>query len=85
MPVFFKGKHMKKKIVYLFITIMMILLDQWTKSIVVKYVKGKEDIVWIKNVFELQYCENTGAAFSSFTGKQVFLLTVTILVLAFVI
>lgn len=77
---------MKRKIVFLITSALMIALDQWSKFWIVANLKGHENIVWIKNVFELEYVENTGAAFSSFTGKQAFLLTITslILILAFI-
>lgn len=74
---------MKKKLYYLFAIIIMIALDQWSKSWIVNNLKGKENIVWIKNVFELEYLENTGAAFSSFLGKQGFLIALTVCILAF--
>lgn len=72
---------MKKKIIFLISCALMILLDQWSKSWMVNNLKGKENIVWIKNVFELEYLENNGAAFSSFSGKQAFLLILTAIIL----
>jgi len=79
---------MKKSVTYILYTViaaLMIILDQVTKSFAVNNLKGKENIVWIKNVFELEYLENTGAAFSSFMGKQGFLIGLTSLVLLFCI
>lgn len=79
-------KKSVKNIIYFVVCILLILLDQLSKSHIVKYLKPREEnIVWIKNVFELQYVENDGAAFSSFAGKQAFLLIITSLVLLFVI
>ena len=72
-------------LIYFFICALMVALDQVTKYLAVIHLKGKENAVWIKNVFELQYVENDGAAFSSFSGKQGFLLAVTIVVLLLVI
>lgn len=72
-------------ILYAVLALLMVALDQLSKAHIVKILKGKENIVWIKNVFELEYLENTGAAFSSFTGKQGFLLTLTSIVLLFCI
>ena len=51
-----------------------IVLDQWTKFLATTYLKGKEDIVLIKNVFCLHYLENRGAAFGIFQGQKTFLL-----------
>ena len=71
--------------IYLLACALMVALDQVTKYFATVNLKGRENAVWIKNVFELQYCENTGAAFSSFTGKQGFLLTITSIVLLVVL
>ncbi len=79
---------MKKKViipVYAVLAALLVVLDQVSKSHIVKYLKGNENIVWIKNVFELEYLENTGAAFSSFLGKRGFLITLTSIVLLFCI
>ncbi len=80
---------MKKPVklsIYAIIAALMVALDQISKAHIVKYLKPLDhNIVWIKNVFELEYLENTGAAFSSFTGKQGFLITLTFIVLGFCI
>lgn len=76
---------MKRRISFTLMAVVLIIIDQLSKSWIVKNLKGKENIVIIKNVFELEYLENTGAAFSSFTGKQVFLLVLTSVILLFVI
>ena len=49
-----------------------IVLDQWTKFLATTYLKGKEDIVLIKNVFCLHYLENRGAAFGIFKDRNIF-------------
>lgn len=71
--------------IYAVLAGVLIVLDQLTKVMAVNALKGKPNIVWIKNVFELEYLENTGAAFSSFMGKQGFLLTFTAIILLFCI
>ena len=75
------GKGIVVKIIYAIAAVLMIVLDQVTKSWIYNNLRGHENIVWIKNVFELQYVENTGAAFSSFSGKQTFLLILTSIIL----
>ena len=74
-----------KKLIYLIYAAILVFIDQITKYWIVANLKGKENIVIIKKVFELEYVENDGAAFSSFSGKQVFLLILTVVILAFVI
>jgi len=74
-----------KLTIYLIVCALMVALDQVTKYFAVINLKGKENAVWIKNVFELQYVENDGAAFSSFSGKQGFLLAITSIVLLLVL
>ena len=78
-------KKSVKYIIYLAVCALLVVLDQITKNLAVTALKGKDNAVWIKNVFELEYCENTGAAFSSFTGKQGFLLAITSIVLVLIL
>lgn len=79
------NKRTKYSIVYLIASVLMVLLDQFTKSLAVSKLKGKEAYVVIKKIFEFDYVENPGAAFSSFLGKQGFLLTVTAIIMVFII
>ncbi|MCQ2520053.1 MAG: signal peptidase II [Lachnospiraceae bacterium] len=75
------NNKLKKNIIFSAVCAALIAFDQWTKAWMVANLKGKPNIVWIKNVFELEYLENTGAAFSSFSGRQVFLLVLTMIIL----
>ena len=65
-------------------SILLILLDQWTKYLAVSHLKGQPPLVLIEGVFELLYSENRGAAFSILQGKQGFLFLITLAVLIFV-
>ncbi len=49
-----------------------VLFDQWTKLLVLTHLKGHDSYIVIKNVFELEYLENRGAAFGMLQGKQFF-------------
>lgn len=62
-----------------------ILIDQGTKMLAVAHLKGKEAILIIPNVFQLQYLENHGAAFGILQNKRGFLLVITICILAAII
>ncbi|MDR1800946.1 MAG: signal peptidase II [Lachnospiraceae bacterium] len=57
-----------------------IALDQWTKLLAVKHLKGQEAIVWIKGVFQLEYVENRGASFGFLQNKMLFLVVASIVV-----
>ena len=60
-----------------------VLLDQWTKSLAVLYLKGQEAFVLIPGVLELRYLENRGAAFGILQGgKTIFLIITPIVLLA---
>lgn len=50
----------------------LVLLDQVTKELAVRFLKGAKEFPIIKNVFVLEYLENKGAAFGMFEGKQIF-------------
>lgn len=52
-------------------------LDQLTKHLAMFYLKGKESVSIIKNVFELTYVENRGAAFGILQNHREFFLILT--------
>jgi signal peptidase II len=57
-------KNKKKNIVVRIVFIvLLVLFDQFTKHLAVLYLKGQQAVPIIKDVFELQYLENTSAAF----------------------
>lgn len=60
---------------------LLLLLDQYTKRLAVVHLKGQTPFVLIDRVLEFNYLENTGAAFSSFSGKQTFLILLPALVI----
>ena len=70
-----------KKLLYLPFVALLVLLDRFSKIWIENNLKGKENIIILKNIFELEYVENTGAAFSSFAGKQGFLIGLTSVIL----
>lgn len=58
------GKKSKKTIfLSLFFVFVLVALDQFTKQLAVYFLKGKEAVPIIKDVFELKYLENQSAAF----------------------
>ena len=58
----------------------LLLADQYTKRLAISHLKGQESFVIIRRVLEFSYLENTGAAFSSFAGRQTLLICLTTLV-----
>lgn len=61
--------------------ILLLGFDRLTKSLAVTHLKGQEAIPVIKNVFELQYLENYGAAFGLLQNQRWLLLGFTVLIL----
>ena len=59
--------------------------DQIIKYIAVLTLKDKEPVVIIKDVLELRYLENSGAAFGILQDKQVFFYILTAVVIAAII
>ena len=59
---------------YLFIIILLIILDQITKKAAVSHLMGSDPYVIIDNVLELLYVENRGAAFGMLKGMRGFFL-----------
>ena len=63
----------------------LVLLDQYTKVLAVKYLKSQADIPIIKDIFELSYVENRGAAFGMMQNKQTFFIFTTVLVVGLIL
>lgn len=82
-------KKQEKTIILLLFTFiisgLLLCFDQYTKGLAVARLKGQAPFVLIDRVLEFNYLENTGAAFSSFSGKQTFLILLTTLVILLVI
>lgn len=73
---------MKKQIEIFGAVIGCIILDQITKMWASAVLKGQAAIQVIRNVFELQYLENRGAAFGIFQNRQGMFVVMTVIVLA---
>ena len=70
----------KKIIIALSGLVVLLGLDQWTKYLAVRYLKGSEPIPIIKGVLELEYLENRGAAFGILENKKVlFIIMATVI------
>lgn len=78
---------MKWKNYLLGITGLILLLgfDQLTKKLAVTHLKGKPAIPILKDIFELQYLENHGAAFGLMQNQRGLLLGFTIIILILLI
>ena len=72
------GKKLKAAVIF----IILLLADQLTKLWAVKVLKPIGSIPVIRNVLEIYYVENRGAAFGIMQNKQWFFLIITLAVLA---
>ena len=80
------GKLKMKKIIYSAVFIMILTgTDQVIKQLVVRFLKGGDSVPLIKDILELEYYENSGAAFNFLVGKTNFLIILTGVVIAFLI
>ncbi len=62
--------------------VLLTFFDQLTKRWAVLHLCGQEPIVLIRNVFQLQYLENHGAAFGILQGRKGLFIALTLIVLA---
>ncbi len=67
------------------LTFLLVALDQVTKGMAVKCLKGQEAFTLWEGVFEFRYLENRGAAFGMLQGQRVFFLFTGVIVLLVVI
>lgn len=67
------------------ILVLLVVLDQGSKYWAVINLKGQNPIVLFEDVFELYYLENQGAALGIWSGKMVFLILSTIIILGLIL
>ena len=78
----------KKRILLLtdaIVLILLVILDQFTKHLAVIHLKDKPAIPIIKEVFELSYLENRGAAFGVLQNQKIFFLIISVIILVAVV
>ncbi len=56
-----------------------VLIDQLTKYLVIKYLKGERPLVIVKDLLSFVYVENRGAAFGILQNKKWFFVIVTVI------
>lgn len=80
-----KISKIKYEIRAVFGILILLILDQLTKYLAVLHLKDQNPFILIQNVFELQYLENRGAAFSMMQGKKWFFIPLTIVFLCVIL
>lgn len=75
--------NIKKITAFILPAAVLIFIDQLTKILTLKFLKGSDPVVLIRNVLELLYVENRGAAFGIFNGmKYAFVILAAIISIA---
>ena len=69
---------------FIFIILGIIALDQITKLIAIKNLKGQRPFIIIKDFFQFHYVENRGAAFGILEHQIVFFVITTLLIVGFI-
>lgn len=80
-----KSERIKYYVCAVLAVIAGILFDQYTKFLAIEHLKGQQPFVLIKNVFELNYLENRGAAFGMLQNQKGFFIFSLILIIAAVL
>lgn len=65
--------------------VLLTVFDQITKKQAVLRLKDQEPVILIKNVFQLYYLENHGAAFGILQGRQIVFVIITVIILAVIV
>lgn len=74
-------KNFKRNVTAVLSLFLLLFFDQYAKQLAITHLKGQSAFVIIDRVLEFSYLENTGAAFSSFAGRQTFLILLTSVVI----
>lgn len=72
---------MKIVLSIVYLSVILLLVDQISKLLVVKLIDINSPVQIIKNLFYLTYTHNTGAAFSILTGQRILLILIAIIIL----
>ncbi len=75
----------KRALIAAAVFVLLILLDQWTKSLAITYLKNQPSFVILPGIFQLCYLENRGAAFGMMQGKQILFVIMAFAAFAFII
>lgn len=75
----------KKLLILIFSSLVLIFLDQWTKYLAIIMLKDKEPFDVFKNILQFFYYENRGAAFGILQGQRYLFFVVTVIVLVLII
>ena len=67
------------------LTILVILVDFFSKYIVSKLMTVNETINLIDNFFRITYVKNTGAAFSIFSNNTILVIIISVIVIGFLL
>lgn len=80
-------KYVKKNIYALLLFVSLIAIDQLTKYLAYTNLKGSDPVNLIKDVLQLTYLQNDGAAWGLFSGKfsMFYVLTIAIVILVIIL
>ena len=78
-------KRITHYITALISVVVLVCIDQFTKYLVVGHLKNRPAYVLIRNIFQLEYLENRGAAFGILQNQRVFFYISVLLITAAVI
>lgn len=79
-----ENKRMKNYILAVLAVFFLVLIDQFTKYLAVINLKGKDPFVILKDVFQLEYLENSGAAFGILQNQRIFFYVCAIFIICVV-
>lgn len=74
-----------KRIRAFLLVLLLVIFDQFTKFLAKGHLEGKDPFIVIKNVFQLCYLENTGAAFGIFQNQIAVFAAITIVTLGVIL
>lgn len=76
---------MKKRNIYIIIFILLlIILDQFTKILVINSFNEGDSLILINNFLKFYYIKNTGISFGLFSGKVLIVIFVTIFIMFYI-
>ncbi|MBE5921551.1 MAG: signal peptidase II [Lachnospiraceae bacterium] len=80
-----QNKGLKLSVIYCLFSIFLIGLDQMTKILTLKYLKGGSEVVVIPKVLTFTYVENRGVAFGMLQNKLWLLIIIAVVLISLLV
>ena len=74
-----------KKLKYIFLVLLLVIIDQISKFLIVKYLGNNDSLIIINNLLKFLYIKNTGISFGILSGKTYIIICLSVLIIGYMV